>query len=166
MRHSYSPAHVQFPAVNHVYNKETGKQETLETLCNGPDKEIWTKATRNEFGWLVNGNIHGVRATNTIEIIQKDEVPNDRKITCSSFVCDHRPLKREKVRGRIVVGGDTLNYEFDPVSPAVSLLETKLLLNSAILDHKSKNWTFSSADLKDFFLATPMDQPEYMKIKF
>ena len=41
--------------------------------------------------------------------------------------------------------------------------QTKLLLNSVISDAKH-NARFVSADLKDFFLASPMDRPEYMKM--
>jgi hypothetical protein len=43
----------------------------------------------------------------------------------------------EAYRIRMVVGGDKLLYPDDPASPAASLLETKLLINSTISDaHK------------------------------
>ena len=87
------------------------------------------------------------------------------KTTYASFVCDHRPLKTEPWRVRIVVGGDKLTYDEDTGSPAASLLESKLLFNSTISDAK-KGARFMSLDLKDFFLATPMHRPEYMKIPY
>ena len=64
-----------------------------------------------------------------------------------------------------MAGGDKLNYVGDAGAPAASLLETKLMINSVISDvkHGAK---FMSCDLKDFFLATPMQQPEYMKILY
>ena len=65
---------------------------------------------------------------------------------------DYRPLKDEKYRDRMVVGGDKLSYYADPGSPAASLLETKLLLNSVISD-ADKGARFLSADLKDFSCA-------------
>ena len=43
------------------------------------------------------------------------------------------------------------------------MLETKLLLNIIISDAQ-QGYIFMICDLKDFFLATPMLQPEYMKI--
>ena len=45
----------------------------------------------------------------------------------------------------------------------ISLLETKSIVNSTILDAKHSA-CFLSADLKDFFLATPMAQTKYMCI--
>ena len=48
------------------------------------------------------------------------------------MVCDHRPLKTEKYRCRLVVGGDKLPYDDDSTALAANLLETKLLSNSTI----------------------------------
>ena len=50
----------------------------------------------------------------------------------------------------MVVGGDRLDYFDDSGSPAASLLETKILINSTISD-ADKGAKFMSADLKDFF---------------
>ena len=69
------------------------------------------------------------------------------------------------MRVRIVVGGDKLSYSSDTGSPAASLLKTKILLNSTISDaHKGAR--FMCMDLKDFFLATPMPHPEFMKVPY
>ena len=43
------------------------------------------------------------------------------------------------------------------------MIETKILINSVISQAK-QGTTFLSCDLKEFFLATPMLKPEYMKI--
>ena len=61
------------------------------------------------------------------------------------------------------VGGYKLDCPYDTGYPADSLLETKLILNSAISDAK-KGARFLSADLKDHFLASPMEENEYMRI--
>ena len=53
----------------------------------------------------------------------------------------------------------------DAGSPAANLLETKILVNSTISDARKGAW-FMSADLKDFFLATPMEGDEYMKVQY
>ena len=55
-----------------------------------------------------------------------------QKVSYASFVCDHRPLKSEQWRERLVVGGDKLTCPYDTGSPAANLLETKLLLNNII----------------------------------
>ena len=98
-----------------------------------------------------------------MEFITKDQVPSNRKVTYASFVLDYRPLKSEPWRVRLVVGGDKLPYEDDAGSPAALLLETKLLVNSVISDAK-RGAKFMSLDLKDYFLMSTMDTPEYMKI--
>ncbi len=95
----------------------------------------------------------------------KDHVPPKALVTYGNFICDHRPLKSEPYRVRLTVGGDKLKYDDDAGSPAASLLETKLIVNSTISD-ASKGARFACADLKDFFLASPMEKPEFMKIKY
>jgi len=72
-------------------------------------------------------------------------------------VCDYRPLKDEPYHVRITVGGDKLNYNDDAGSPAANLLETKILINSVISD-SDRGAKFMCANIKDHFLATPMDE--------
>ena len=148
----------------HVFN-ENGKKETINTLLFGRDSGLWTKSMSNELGRLAQGNIHGVRATDTIDFIFKGDIPPGQAITYANFVCDYRPLKSELYRIRLVAGGDKLTYDGDAGAPAASLLETKLMINSVISDAKD-GARFMSCDLKDFFLATPMVNPEYMRILY
>ena len=147
--------------MNHIFN-EHGNRETIDTLRK-KNPLIWNKALSNEWGRLAQGNEYGVEFTDTIEFIPKSELPTKAAVTYASFVCDHRPLKTEPNRVRIVVGGDKLTYSDDAASPATDLLETKILLNSTISDAE-KGARFLSCDLKDFFLASPMNKPEYMKV--
>jgi hypothetical protein len=112
---------------------------------SGKDGETWTKSLSNEFGQLAQGNKnHGIVGTDTID-----------------FICDYRPLKSEPYRVHLTIGGDKLPYADDAGSPAASLLETKLVLNSTISD-ADKGARFLCANLKDHFLASPMKNPEYM----
>jgi len=83
---------------------------------------------------LTQSNDAGVASADAMDFIFHHEVPNGSKVTYANFVCDYRPLKDESWRVRLVVGGDILHYEFDSGSPAASLLETKILLNSVISD--------------------------------
>ena len=81
------------------------------------------------------------------------------------MVCDYRPLKTEKHRVRLTIGGDKLEYFDETASPAASLLETKLILNSTISDaHRGAR--FMSLDLKNHFLQShlPPGHREYMRI--
>ena len=149
----------------HIYDTN-GKKQSIDKLIKGSDAQTkWLPALSNEWGRLATGNNKGVAHTDTIRFIPFDKVPADRKVTYASFVCDYRPLKDEKWRVRLVVGGDKLEYELDSGSPATDLTETKLLLNSVIANAK-KGARFLSMDLKDMFLHTPISTPEYMKIPF
>ena len=64
----------------------------------------------------------------------------------------------------MTISGDRLDYPDETSSPTASLIETKLLLNSVISDHKLHNAKFCSIDIKDFFLTTPMVRAEYLRI--
>ena len=152
------------PKVQHIFTAD-GKKETIDSLLNSLDKEIWTKSLSNEWGRLAQGNQHGVTSTDTIDFIHKYEVPTGCRVTYATYVVDYRPLKSEQYRVRITVGGDRLEYLDDAGSPAANLMETKLLVNSTISDAKD-GARFMSADIKDYFLATPMKKSEYMKVQY
>ena len=141
-------AHLFTPVVNHVYRPD-GKKETIDTLLQGSDQDIWTQSLSNEWGRLAQGNDKGVLATDTIDFIHKDKVPRNRDITYATFVLDYQPLKTELHRVRITVDGNRLAYNADAGAPAENMLETKILVNSTISDAK-KGAQFMSADLKDF----------------
>ena len=95
----------------HIYNKTTGKKETLKSLLNNQlTRSTWNRASSNKYGRLMNGNDDGIKGTKTMEPIALSAIPNDCKITYGTMACDHRPLKSEQNRCRLVVGGDRLTY--------------------------------------------------------
>ena len=131
-------------------------------MLQGNKKDIWEKALANELGRLAQG-IDNINGTNTLSFIPKEEIPKTNKITYANMVCDYRPLKVEKHRVRLTVGGDNLEYPNDASSPEANLLDTKLILNSTISDCK-KGARFVTIDIKDFFLQSTVPELEYMKI--
>ena len=147
---------------HHIYRPD-GRKETIDSVLKGSDRVIWARSLSNEWGRLAQGNDNDVTGTDTIEFIHQREVPAERDIAYATFVLDYRPLKSEPYRIRITVGGDRLTYNADAGSPAANMLETKILINSTISD-APRGARFMSADLKDFFLATPMEGDEYMKV--
>ena len=150
--------------MNHIFTAD-GKKQTIDGLLNSVDKAIWTKSLSNEWGRLAQGNVHGVTSTDTIEFISEKDVPTGHRVTYATYILDYRPLKGEQYRVRITVGGDRLTYLDDVGSPGANLMETKILVNSTISD-ASRGARFMSADIKDYFLATPMAQAEYMKVQY
>ena len=84
-------------------------------------------------------------------------------MTYANFVCNICLLKSEPYCVKLVVVGNKLEYLDDVGSSAASLLEIKLMVNS-VISEAQQGACFLSTDLKDFFLATPMAHPFYMKI--
>ena len=71
----------------------------------------------------------------------------DKKVIYASCIFDYRPLKEEKYRCRIVVGGGKLTTDQDTAPPEAFLTETEIIVNSTILDaHNGAR--FKSSDLK------------------
>ncbi len=100
--------------------------------------------------------------TNTIVFIKKNQVPQDRAkdMTYGLITCLVRPEKiDEPNRTRLVVGGDRVHYPEDAGTPTADLLTVKLLFISII---STPNAKFTTMDIKDFFLNTPMARYEYM----
>jgi hypothetical protein len=63
---------------------------------------------------------------------------------------------------RLTVGGNQIVYHGDVSMPTVKMMTVKMYLNSVISTKGAQYCTF---DIKDFYLNTPMEQPEYMQLK-
>ena len=124
----------------------------------------WNTSSANEFGRLAQGVGGRVKGTDTIFFINKEEVPLDRvlDVTYAQFVCNIRPEKEEKNRTRCVAGGNKINYPFDVGTPTADMLLVKILFNSIV---STKGAKFMTADIKNFYLMTPLKRWEYIKLK-
>ena len=95
--------------------------------------------------------------------IHKHDIPSNKKVSYANMVCSYRPLKEEKYRTWLTIGGDVLEYLDISSSPAASQLESKLIINGMISDaHLGAR--FMTADLKDYFLQSLLLEPEYLRI--
>ena len=101
--------------------------------------------------------------TKTIFFIQRHNLPADSKVIYENFICDVRLIKKETHRGRLTVSGDKLDYCGDPSSPAVSLLDIKIFVNSVISDTQKYD-RYDIADIKYYYLNNPIKTYQYMKI--
>ncbi len=153
-------AHVH--QANTVVNPITGQVQEYRHLLQGPDAPTWTHSFANELGRLSQGV--GTRmpsGTETIWWIRKHQVPSDRKVTYGRIVATIRPQKSEPHRTRLTVGGDRLDYPGAVSTPTAKLTTAKCLLNSTISTADAR---FMVADIKDFYLNTPMERYEYMRL--
>ena len=164
MQHNVETTPIAYDQMmQHIFDIN-GKRISIDRLLDGEDKAIWTRSLSNEWGRLASGNDYGVKGTDTINFITKSEVEKDRDVTYATFVCDIKPHKTETHRIRITVGGDRLDCPEDTGSPAANMLETKLLVNSTISRAKY-GARFISADITNYFLASPMRRCEYMRVR-
>ena len=95
--------------------------------------------------------------------IHHNQVPKNKKVAYDNMVCDHRPIKIEKHRVRLIIGGDVLDYFGDPLSPESSLLKVKLLI-TIVISNSKKGSRFMILDVKYFSHQSFLEEPEYMCI--
>jgi len=105
-----------------------------------------------------------VAGTNTFFLIDYHDIPahKQKEICLTMVVCEVRPDKDNPDRTRITIGGSRICYPGDVGTNTASLELFKLLLNSVL---SRKGVRFSTIDLKNFYLDTPMPDPEYVRIK-
>jgi hypothetical protein len=75
---------------------------------------------------------------------------------CSQF----SPKKDDPHRVHLTVGGNQIDFPGDCGTPTA---DVKILLNSVI---STTNTKFMTIEIKDFYLNTPMECPEFMQLKF
>jgi hypothetical protein len=147
---------------NAVVFPVTGQVQECRQLIKGPHKPWWTHSLSNEFGRLAQGvGIRMPTGTDTIHFVRQNQVPKDRQATCGQVVCNKRPQKEEICRTRVNVGGDRLDYPDKVSTPTSSLTTVECLVNSIISAPKAKGAT---GDPKDFYLGTPLDRHEFMRM--
>jgi hypothetical protein len=91
--------------------------------------------------------------------VRHDALPPGSKAIYARFVATKRPHKAEKKRVRLTVGGNLIYYPEKVSTPSAYLSIVRILLNSVI---STPDATFTTFDLKDFYLGTPMSHKEYM----
>jgi len=148
-----------------VLDGATGNLLEYRQLIKDPRyKEIWGVSFGDEIGRLAQGLEGRVEGTNTIFFIHKHEVPLDRRkdVTYDRICCSVRPEKDKPNRTRLTMGGNLIDSHIDNGTPTAALLTVKLLFNSIISTPGAK---FMGIDIKNFYLNTPMDRYEYLKMK-
>ena len=149
--------------VVHPITKETitsyAKLVQNPILC-----EIWSRAMCKELGRLAQG--YGeTKGTNTIIFLTLDKIPripSDRVVTYARIVVDYRPQKEDPNRVRITVGGNLINYPFELTTRTADITTSKIMWNLVI---STPGAQYSAADVKFFYLGTPLDRAEYMRMK-
>jgi hypothetical protein len=140
--------------------------EHCQLRCDPCYKTMWDTSYAKELGCLCQGigsgptpNSQRVAGTDTFCLIDYNDIPlHKRKEICHAMViCEVRPEKDDPDRTCITIGRNRICYPGD-VGTNTALLElVKLLLNSVL---SRKGARFSTIDIKNFYLDTPMPNPE------
>jgi hypothetical protein len=95
--------------------------------------------------------------------IHKSKVPKDcqNDITYGRIVVALRPQKKEQVRTRLTVSGNLIDCPWEVTTPTSDLTTAKLLFNSVV---STPGAVFVVMDVKNFYLNTPMECPEFMRL--
>jgi hypothetical protein len=158
------PTHPKIPKhmANSVINEDTGASLEYRHLINDASTfTIWNEAAENKFGRLAQGVGNRIDCSNTIFFIPRQAVPKGKIVTYGRFVVDIRPDKSEVHRVRLIVGGHLIQYPVDVSTRSAYLTMSKCLCNSTISTDGAK---YMCLYVKNFYLGTPMDTFEYMRI--
>lgn len=133
---------------------DKGKKLTIKTALASPQHDIWLDKHGEEIARLFESN--------TIKLIQRADMPSTKKAAY------YNPQVRTKMkdgalqyRVRGTIGGNQIQYDGDTAAHTASMQLIKILLNSVV---SSKGAKFMTADIKDFYLGTPLPNTEYMRI--
>lgn len=151
------PTHHAFNSITdaNLNLDDLGVPLTFTSAINGPNRPQWEAANLEELIRLVDSG--------TIQAIHSHEQPVERRADTTYYNRQVREklkdgVKSYRVRG--TAGGDRINYPGDVTARTADLTVVKLLLHSVISDDVH----FMTADIKDFYLGTPLARPEYVRI--
>jgi hypothetical protein len=157
--HSTATASQHF--IGAVIDKDTGTVLEYRHLSKSEKyKKIWVHSFANKLGRLFQG-IRNFPGTDTCFFIRKSQVPKHKRATYGHIVCNIRPQKKEIHCTHLTVGGNLIDFPGNKSTPTADLLTAKLLINSTI---STPGAVFVGIDLTNFYLNTPMADPEYMRL--
>ncbi len=149
-------------AANKAVHPDTGELAEYKSLRSSSKGAEWEASCANEFGRLAQGvKPHMPTGTDTIHFIPVTSMPAGRKATYLRLVTADRPQKTETKRTRATVDGEKITYPGDVSTKTAGLTTAKVLFNSVL---STPNAKFMGIDLKNFYLNTPLDRYEYMKM--
>jgi hypothetical protein len=151
-----------FALHGNAFNPDTGQLADYLELSRCSEGSLWIDSCKDEFGRLCRGHGNDMKSgTETMFFIPVTAIPKGRKATYLRIVAAFRPEKTNPRRVRFTVGGDRVDYTGDVSTKTADLPTVKCLLNSVISTPAVR---FMTGDLKDFYLNTPMERYEYMRI--
>ena len=161
-RYGYALA-AQLLQHNETHSAESTSEHFIGAVLddNTEYKSIWVHSFANEIGRLFQG-IRNIPGTDMCFFIQKSQVPKHNRATYGCICCNVHLQKEEIYCTRLMVGGNLIDFLGNTSTPTADLLTAKLLINSTI---STPGAVFLGIDLANFYLNTPMADPEYMRLR-
>jgi hypothetical protein len=122
----------------------------------GPNAHHWIQADAEEMERLFTSG--------TIRPLHFPDIPEDMVVTYVNPVCSEKlndDAETLKLRTRVTIGGDRIDYPNDKSAVTANMEALKLLINAMI----SENANWSTIDISDFYLGTPLPHPEHIRIQ-
>jgi hypothetical protein len=140
-------------------------QVTKKLMHDPTTRDTWQTAFGKDFGGMAQGdNKTGQQGTNSIFVMTHYDIrhiPPDRTITYARVIVDSRPQKTDPHRVWITAGGNLIDYPGELTTKTADLTNSKLMWNSVL---STKGAKYMCLDIKNFYLTTPLDRFEYMKM--
>ena len=134
----------------------TGLPLRYQQLITGVDSADWVKELIVEWERLLSG-------THTAEFIHATDKPKDRVASYFNPICSIKikPEEPEGVKRRVrgTYGGNITDHIGAVTAEVADMATVKILFNAVVSE---PNAYFSTADIKDFYLNTELERPEYM----
>ena len=130
---------------------------------------IWDTSYSNDLGRLCQLVDKGptstgqhTKVTDTFRVIRFKNIPRDqyKGITLTKVFCKFRTQKEHPNCTQITIMGNRVVYASDAGTKTASLDLCKLMMNSVLLHKGAK---FITYNICNYYLATPLDYPEYVK---
>ena len=105
-----------------------------------------------------------IKGTGTFKVIRFNDTPFDKQNDTfhTRVVCEYCPDKDDPNMTHITIVGGQILAPFDVSTPTGSLELVQLMINSVL---SRPNARFYAFDIKNFYLDTPMEKTEYIRVK-
>ena len=133
---------------------QSGIPLTFKTAMSGPHSDTWTTHLSEEYDRLFD--------TGTISWDGFTTKPVNKKATYFSIQVKEKRKSDGTIKRRVrgTVGGDKIEFTGERSSSTASMECLKCFLNAVV----SEDAHWCTADIQDYYLGTPMENPEYMYI--
>ena len=142
-----------------------GKPQNHENFCKNPaTRKSWGGAMSKELGRSSQGTDGVTKGTDCPFFVtheQTNDTPEDRTVTRARIVVDCRLQKKDPHRVRMTAGGNLADHPGEATARTADMVTSTILRNSVV---STKNARHCTTDIPIFFLATPLDRCEHVRM--